>query len=89
MTFARKLASAWTTSTIGHAAVGRNLERALAYGVAIPLQQWHEFGGHATTVDQIRGTLQTVAARLAVDRHKADYLEQHRDLVRPPDQYGR
>jgi SAM-dependent methyltransferase len=74
-----KLAGAWNKATIGHAEVGRNLERALAYGMAIPLQQWHEFGGHATTLDQIRGTLQTVAARLAVDRRKADYLEQHRD----------
>jgi SAM-dependent methyltransferase len=74
-----RLASAWTTSTIGHGEVLRNLERAIDYGVAIPLQQWHEFGGNTTTLDQIRETLRAVAARLAVDRRNAAYLEQHRD----------
>jgi len=74
-----KLASAWNTSTSGRAEGGRNLERAVAYGVALPLQQWHEFGGHTTTLDQIRGTLLAVSARLAADRRKLEYLEQHRD----------
>ena len=74
-----RLARVWTTSTVAHAEVRRNLERAVAYGVAIPLQTWHEFGGSTATDDQIRDTLRSSAARLSADRQKTDYLEQHRN----------
>jgi SAM-dependent methyltransferase len=74
-----RLSSAWRASTVGHAEVRENLERAVAYGVAIPFHKWHEFGGDSTTGDQIRGTLQDAAARLAFDRWQTDYLARHRE----------
>ena len=74
-----RLARAWSTSTIGHAQVRENLERAVTYGAPIPFQQWHEFSGDTTTVDHIRGTLQAAAARLSFERRTTDYLARHRD----------
>jgi SAM-dependent methyltransferase len=74
-----RLASAWSASTIGHSQVRENLQRAVAYGVAIPFQQWHAFGADSTTPEQIRGTLQSVAARLDFDRWKTEYLARHRE----------
>jgi len=75
----RRLASAWTSSTLDHIEVRKNLEQAVAYGVAIPLRRWHEFGGDTTTVDQIGDTVRSAGARLGVDRRKFDYLEQLRN----------
>jgi SAM-dependent methyltransferase len=75
----RQLASAWQASTVEVAEVRARLERAVAYGASIPFQRWHEFGGDSTTLDQIRGTLQSSAGRLGFDRRKTDYLSRHRE----------
>src|SRR5262245_9022755 len=74
-----RIARAWTASTQGRGGVLRSLEAAVAYGAAIPLQRWHEFGGPNTTVDRIRDTILSASPRLAVDRRNFEYLEQHRD----------
>jgi SAM-dependent methyltransferase len=74
-----RLANAWTASTIGHAEVRENLERALTYGAAIPFQRWQDFGGDSTTVDRLRETVQSVALCLAFDRRTAAYLAHLRD----------
>jgi hypothetical protein len=63
-----RLARAWRGSTLDHSDVRQNLERAVAYGAAIPVQRWLEFAGDATSVERISETLQAAAARLAVDR---------------------
>jgi len=74
-----RLANAWATSTIGHAEVRANLERAVAYGAAIPFQQWQDFGGDSISAGHLRETLQGPVARLAVDRRKTEYLTELRD----------
>ena len=74
-----RLANAWTRSTIGHAEVRADLERAVAYGVAIPFQQWQDFGGDSINADRLRETLQGPAARLTLDRRKTEYLADLRD----------
>jgi SAM-dependent methyltransferase len=74
-----RLANAWTTATIAHTEVRARVERAVAYGAAIPFQQWQEFGGDSTTVDRLRHTVQSAAGRLGFDRRTAAYLTQLRD----------
>ena len=63
-----RLARAWSGSTRGVFTVGRNLERALKDGAAIPVQRWLEFAGDATPVDRISEALQAAAAQLAFAR---------------------
>src|SRR5262249_12679645 len=70
----RRLSHAWTTSTIGHATVRANLERAVADGAAIPFQKWAEFGGPSANIERLRETVQSTAACLAFDRRTAAYL---------------
>src|SRR5262245_18119410 len=74
-----RLQRAWAASMLGHTTVLENLERAVAYGAAIPFAEWHAFAGNSITVDRIRGTLQSAAKRIAFDRRTADFLAQHRD----------
>ena len=74
-----RLAEAWTQSTHGRSSLLEGLERATAYGTAIPLQRWHGFGGDTASLDQIRATTQNSAARLQFDRRKTEYLARHRE----------
>lgn len=74
-----RLCDAWAASTSHSIESLHALERALAYGTAIPFDSWFDFGGDTATREQIADTTTGALTRITLERRKRTYLARQRD----------